>query len=153
MPIVVRGFRLLTICARLGQDEVGSFSPRLPTAPSFLPPSSWAETLIVELRGTVKFCGADKEAIQIKRLPFPTPPVSSLYLRYVAATPSAAVSNPSLSLDVSSCNPYSSFRLVRSAVAFKSGCLSPGPFNTTQSTRQPHDGLSYVVCTRVTTEK
>lgn len=137
VPIVIRGFRLLTIRTRLGRGEVGSFSPRLPSAPSFLP-SSRAETLIVELRarGTVKFCGADKGAIQIKRSPFPTPPVLVLLPCATLPSPPAAFSSPSLSVGVSWCNPYPSSRLFRSAVAFRNGCFSPG-FSTNPSSRQP----------------
>lgn len=155
---------MLTIRARLGRGEVGSFSPRLPSTPSFRPPL-WAETLIVELRarGTVKFCGADKGAIQIKRSPFPTPPVlrRPFTCAYVAATLGAqSFSSPSLSLGVSRCNPYPSSRLFLYADAFRSGCFSPffavqhhslppSPFLA----RQPPGCLSYVACTRVTTEE
>lgn len=80
MPIVVRGSRLLTIRTRLGRGtRFLSFSPH-PAVRFNPPPSSFSPfprrkrlSLNYE-RDTVKFCGADKGAIQIKRSPFPPLP-------------------------------------------------------------------------------
>lgn len=57
--------------------------------------------------GTVKFCGADKGAIQIKRSPFPTPPVLVLFTCTTLPPPPSHRWQlslvPSLSLGVSWC--------------------------------------------------
>jgi len=142
---------LLTIRVRLGRGEVGSFSPRL--LGFFFPLSGRKRLSLNYGRGTrLNFAERTKGRFKLNARLFRLRQSSSLYCATLPP-PSAAFSSSSLSLGVFRCNPYPSFRLFRSAVAFRSGCFSPGPFSTTSPTRQPPSCLSYVVCTRVTTEE
>jgi hypothetical protein len=85
------------------RGEPGSFSPR-PASDSFLlllsflapcpfPCGGNAYRLNYGARDTVKFCGADKGAIQIKRSPFPSPAVLAFF--YPAPLPALSLLPPS----------------------------------------------------------
>lgn len=113
------------------RDEVGSFSPRLTSASSFRPLPGRKRLSLNYGRGArLNFAKRTKRRFKLNACLFRLRQ-SRPYTCATLLLPSAAVSNPSLSLGVSWGNPYSSFRLLRFAVAFKSGCLSPGPFSTT----------------------